>query len=176
MRLILVMMLMPALAGCGGPSGTSVNSGSRETGENRAPIKVELLQPPSPIEAGTRAVFRFRITNVSTNAVDLPWPGYIDRFIHTDVRGPRGIAMHLQGKSGSLGHGKYPGGDILPGKSTQTELSCILTAAGDYTIRSYLETSRSGTPWTFWEGRVDAEDVVVTVLESKDDNKAIDGD
>jgi hypothetical protein len=152
---------------CTCASGDDEKNGSSQT-ENSPPLKVELLLPSSPVEAGTPSVFKFKITNTSKNAVNLPWPGYIDQFVHGEVRGPRNTVMSLQGKRLSLGHGRYPGGDIEPGKSIETELTCNVPNPGDYTIHSYLKTSRSGTPWwKFWEGRVDAKDVVVKVREKK---------
>ena len=177
MRLLLIITLMPALTGCVGAPDRGQSPGSPRGNSNRSPIEVNLLPPSSPIEVGTRAVFTFRITNVSTNAVDLPWPGFIDGFIQTDVRGPQETRLQLRGRRLSLGHGRYPGGDIQPGKSMETELSCVFPVPGRYTTSSYLQTSRAATPWwSFWEGRVDADDVVVTVVEKRDDNKPDAGD
>lgn len=167
MRALLVVFAMLAVMGCASQN-TAQSPDIQTRRVEIPPLKVELLPPSEPIAAGIRTLFKFRISNVSSSPVDLPWPGFIDQFIHTEVTGPKGFKGHLKGKRLSLGHGKYPGGDIAPGKSIETELSGILPEAGEYVINSYLQTSRSETSWwTFWEGRVDATDIAINVLKTK---------
>lgn len=129
-----------------------------------------VVPPQEPIVTGQIIGLTLKIRNVSTKAVNLPWPGYINQFITTESsEGPDSTVLMIKHKGGSLGHGEYPGGDLAPSAEMTVTVWHIFPTSGTYSLKCILEISRRKTLWwSFWEGHVESNTIRIHVKEKKD--------
>jgi hypothetical protein len=127
------------------------------------------------IVAGVGVPMKLFIQNTAGAPIDLPWPKWISGFVTTEsslVIGKKAPAL-IKHQGLALGHGKYPGGPLVPGKEMVVDLTHVFPKEGVHNLKAILETSRAGTPWwSFWEGRVESKQIRVTVLST--DNHSLD--
>lgn len=128
-------------------------------------LSVRIVPPEQPVAPETRVALTVKIKNVSAREINLPWSKYINQFIKTESadseNGKPELTVRHNGLA--LGHGKYPGSDLRPGDEITVEIWHIFPTAGRHSLQCVLETSRKGTPWTFWEGRVESTSIAVNV-------------
>ena len=127
-------------------------------------LQAALTSPPD-IVAGQPALLTLKVTNVSSLPVNLPWPKFIAQFITSEVKSSDGTAWNITHPGGSLGHGKYPGGDIKPGAVISVLLSHTFPSQGRFRVKCILDTStlHGHNIWNVWEGRVESNTVTVKV-------------
>lgn len=129
-----------------------------------SPVTLHLASPKSVLVVGESRVLKLVIQNTSDSPVDLPWPRFVDQFIHTRVVGPDKAEWEIEHVGLALGDGKYPGGDIAPGKSIVVELSHTFDRPGNHRLTCVLHTSRKACPWwQFWEGQAQSNTIEVEV-------------
>ncbi|MBT3374009.1 MAG: hypothetical protein HN742_28055 [Lentisphaerae bacterium] len=135
-------------------------------------LKAELLPPSADPVAGERITLKLKITNVSPEPVDLPWPRFIDQFITSVQRASDGTVTRVAHTGLALGHGKYPGGLLQPSESMSVDLTHVFDAPGVHRVKCELRTTREACPWwSFWEGCVDTEELRVAVRGKGADNE-----
>jgi len=149
----------------------SAGAGAADAGDSDAKKKdvlsVHVVLPEQPVVARTRVAITVKIKNISDEPVDLPWPKFINQFIHTESTHHGGTVLTIRHTGLSMGHGPYAGGDLKPSEEMVVEVWHIFQDTGWHSFKCAVETSRKGTPWwSFWEGRVESKPVSVEVKPS----------
>ncbi|MFH1106951.1 MAG: hypothetical protein V1787_03570 [Candidatus Micrarchaeota archaeon] len=130
-----------------------------------APIAIRIEMSTANIITGAAVPLKVIVLNVSNKPVNLPWPKYLSQFLTCESSIVNGGPVSSFRHGGlSLGHGKYPGGFIEPGKESIMEVEHTFPVEGRQKLKCILETSREGTLWwSFWEGRVESKPIRVKV-------------
>lgn len=135
-----------------------------EESNHRIVLQATLISP-TDVVADQPVFLTFKLVNVSSSTINLPWPRFIDQFITSEIKSPEGAAWRIKHPGGSLGHGRYPGGDIKPGAVFNINLLHTFPRHGHYEVKCILDTSSlSGhNIWNIWEGRVESNTITVKV-------------
>ena len=129
-----------------------------------AVLKASLISPPDVV-AGQPALLTLKLTNVSSSPINLPWPKFIDQFITSTVTSSDGTVSEITHHGGSLGHGKYPGGDVRTGAVISIQLSHTFPRQGRFQVKCTLDTSplHGHNIWNVWEGRAESNTITIMV-------------
>jgi len=133
----------------------------------RPPISIRIEVSSGPVYAETRVPIKVIIRNESNKPVNLPWPKWIDSFLATESKQSNGLSLTIRHTGLSLGHGKYPGGDIKPDHSITVDLWHIFPTPWVHDLQVILDTTRSDGFWPFWKGHL--ESPIITVRAKKKD-------
>ncbi|MEQ1936308.1 MAG: hypothetical protein ABL962_20830, partial [Fimbriimonadaceae bacterium] len=125
------------------------------------------------VVAGAEAPLKVFILNTTEAPIDLPWPKWIDGYITTDsslVNGKRAPAS-IKHKGLALGHGKYPGGSLLPGKEMAVDLTHVFPKAGVNTLTATLKLPEEhlGHRWGYL-GAIKSKPIRVVVADPADNH------
>ncbi len=134
------------------------------TPAQRAPVELR-LSASAEIAIGEPVMLTLELTNVSAAPVNLPWPGYVDGFVTSQIRAADGAVTTIEHPGGALGHGEYPGGDLAADESITLQLEHVFAAVGDVTVVCVLDTTvvAGSNIWGLWEGRAESPAVTVRV-------------
>ena len=129
-----------------------------------AVLKATLISPPDVV-AGQPVLLTLKLTNVSSLPINLPWPKFIDQFITSTVTSSDGTVSEITHPGGSLGHGKYPGGDVRIGAVISVLLSHTFHSQGRFQVKCTLDTSplHGHNIWDVWEGRAESNTITIMV-------------
>lgn len=127
-------------------------------------VKASLISPPDVV-AGQPALLTLKLTNVSSRPINLPWPKFIDQFITSTVTSSDGTVSEITHRGGSLGHGKYPGGEVRTGAVISIQLAHTFPRQGRYQVKCTLDTStlHGHNIWNVWEGRAESNTITIMV-------------
>ena len=156
-----------------------VLSGCASTGMLRrhSPPLTATLARSDKLVTTPNIVLKLTLTNESKAPVNLPYRGFVEQFITSEIRMPDGKVVRKRHSGGALGHGKYPGGDIVPDDSLTVSLNHVVTSEGTYLIKCVLDTRPDSCPWLtangkhpyiwpLWQGRIESNTIKLEVKKT----------
>jgi len=129
-------------------------------------LAVRIIPLKQPI-ANARVEFQVKIKNVSTKAINLPWPKFINQFMSTESTTQGEGVLSIKHSGGALGHGRYPGGDLKPGDELTVKLWHVFPGGGRYMFKCILDTTvlKGYNMWNVWEGRAESKSITIEITK-----------